>query len=163
MVKNVNFCAVASTPSTYNHNDSSSNPSFFRTPTIPRKSSRKRNIWLYESVFFQAANQIVDIDSISEENSPENVTFKRLYIKRIYNSGLHFNLKCNEETGILAVHECVSADRNLHVCQSYHGLVILLPQWFRHESNCTFTKFSMLENLVSYLRNNKDVHSKWTF
>ena len=53
--------------------------------------------------------------------------------------------------------------RNLHVCLSYHGLVILLPQWFRYENNCTFTKFSMLENFVSYLRNNKDDRSKWTF
>ena len=52
-----------------------------------------------------------------------------------------FNVKCNEETGILAVDECVSADRNLHVRLSYHGLVASLPQWFRYENNypcCTF-------------------------
>ena len=48
-----------------------------------------------------------------------------------------FNLKCNEETGILAVHECISADRNLHVRLSHHGLVTTLPQWFQYENNCT--------------------------
>ena len=61
---------------------------------------------------------IVDINSISEQNSPENLTFKRLD-----NSVQLFNLKYNEETGILAVHECVSVDRNLNVYLSYHGLV----------------------------------------
>ena len=91
------------------------NPSLFRTPTIPRKSPRKRNIWLDELVLFQAADKIVDIDSIFEQNSPENFTFKRLD-----NSMQLFNLKCNEETGILAVHECIIADRNLQV---YHIMV----------------------------------------
>ena len=35
-----------------------------------------------------------------------------------------FNLKCSEETGILGVHECIIAERNLLVRSSYHGLVI---------------------------------------
>ena len=155
MVKNVNSCAVTSTSSTCNHNDSKSNPALLRAPTISKKSPRKRNIWLDKSVLYQAADKIVDIDSISEQNSPENFTFKRLY-----NSGLHSNLKCNEETGILAVHKYISADRNLHVSLSYHGLVILLPQWFRCENSCTVTKFSMLENFVSYPRSNKGDRSK---
>ena len=98
-----------------------SNPSLLRTPTILRKYPTKRNVSLDELASFQAADKIVDIDLISKQNSPENFTFKRLD-----NSGLHFNLKCNEETGILAVHECISTDRNLHVPLSYH--VILLPQ-----------------------------------
>ena len=50
----------------------------------------------------------------------------------------NFNFKCNEETGILAVHECISVDRNLRVHLSYHGLVILFSQQcFRYEHNCT--------------------------
>ena len=96
---------AASASSTYNHNNSRSNPSLLRTPTIPRKSPRKLNIWLDELVLFQAANKVVDNDSISEQNSPE-------------------------ETGILAVNECISADRNLHVPLSYNGLVIPLLQCF---------------------------------
>ena len=143
---------------TYNHNDSRSNPPILRTPIITRKSPRKRNIWVDELVLFQAADKIVDIDSISEQNSHENFTFVRLD-----NSGLYFNLICNEETGVLAVHECFSADRNLHVRFSYHGLVILLPQWFRYKNDYTFTKFSMLENFVPYLRNIKGDRSKWSF
>ena len=50
---------------------------------------------------------------------------------------LLINLKCSEETGILAVRKCISANRNLHVRLSYHGLVIPLLQWFRYENNCT--------------------------
>ena len=38
-----------------------------------------------------------------------------------------------QETGILAVLECISVDRNLHVCLSYNGLVIPLSQWFQYE------------------------------
>ena len=142
MVKNVNSCAVANTSCTYNHNDSRSNPPILRTPIITRKFPRKQNIWVDELVLFQAADKIVDIDSISEQNSHENFTFVRRD-----NSGLYFNLICNEETGILAVHECFSADRNLHVRFSYHGLVILLPQWFRYKINCTLLNLVCLKTL----------------
>ena len=62
--------------STYNRNDSRSNPSLLRTHTIPRKSPTKRNICLDELVLFQAADKIVDIDSVSKQNSPKNFTFK---------------------------------------------------------------------------------------
>ena len=63
----VNSCAVESTSSTYNHNDLRSNPSLLKTPTIPRKSPRKRNILLDELALFQTADKIVHIDSISEQ------------------------------------------------------------------------------------------------
>ena len=63
-----------------------------------------------------------------------------------------FQFKCIEETGILAFPECISIDRNLHVCLSCHGLVVLLLQSFRYEHNCTLARFNMLENSVSYLR-----------
>ena len=98
------------------HNDPKPNLPLLRTSTILRKSPRKQKIKLNELVLFRDADKIVDIDSISKQNSPENFTFKRLY-----------NVKYNEETGILAIHECVSVDRNLHVHLSYHGLVIPLP------------------------------------
>ena len=50
------------------HNDAKCNPSFLRTPTIPRKSPGKRKIGVGELVLLQAADKIVDIDSISEQN-----------------------------------------------------------------------------------------------
>ena len=88
------------------HNDSKSSPSLLRTPTIPRKSPKKRKTGVDELVLFQAADKIIDIDSISKQNSPENFTFKR-----IDNTVQLFNLKFNEETDIPAVHE--SYARNL--------------------------------------------------
>ena len=109
LIKYCKKCAVANKSSTYNHNDSRTNPSLLRTPTIPRKTSRKRNIWVDELVLFQAADIIVDIGSISEQNSPEDSTFKKLD-----NSVQLLNL--------FQVHECISVHRNLHVPLSYHGL-----------------------------------------
>ena len=38
-----------------------------------------------------------------------------------------YNLKCNEETGILAVRECISVNRNLHVRLLCRGLLIPIP------------------------------------
>ena len=59
------------------HHDSKSNLSLLSTPTIPGKFSRKRKIGVDELVSFQAADKIVDIDSISEQNSPKKFTFKK--------------------------------------------------------------------------------------
>ena len=87
---------------TYNYNDSKSNPSLLRTPTIPRKSPRKQKIGVDELVLFQATDKIIDIDSISEQNSPEYFIFKILD-----NSVQIFKLKYNKETGILAVNKCI--------------------------------------------------------
>ena len=114
-------CAVAIALVPTIHNKSKSNLSLLWTPTIPRKFPRKQKIGVQELVLFQASDKIVDIGSISKQNSPENFTFKRLD-----NSVQLFNLKYNEETGILAVHECISVDRNLDVRLSYHGLVMVL-------------------------------------
>ena len=65
-------------PATAVYNDSKSNLSLFRIPTIPRKSSRKRKIGVDKLVLFQAADELVDTDSISEQNSPKKFIFKRL-------------------------------------------------------------------------------------
>ena len=46
------------------HNES--NLSLLRTPTISMKSPRKRKIGVAELALFQAADKIVDIDSMSE-------------------------------------------------------------------------------------------------
>ena len=83
------------------HNDSKCNLSLLRTPTIPRKSPRKWKIGVDELVLFQAPDKIVNIDSISEQNSLETFTFKRLD-----SSVQLFNLKLNEETSIPADQEC---------------------------------------------------------
>ena len=99
-----------------NHNDSKSNLSLLRTPTIPRNSPKKRKIGVDKLLLVQADNKMVDTDSISEQNSTENFTFKRLD-----NSVQLSNLKCNEEPDIPSVLKRITVDRNLHV---------YLSQWF---------------------------------
>ena len=82
---------------------------------FPRKistSNRWRSMCPWE-----AADTILDTDSISEQNSFEN-----------FNSMQPFHLKCIEETSILVTHKCISIDRNLHVLLSFLGLVIPLPE-----------------------------------
>ena len=133
-------------------NDSKSNPSLLKTPTISKRSPRKQKIGVDEFVLFQASDKIVNIDSISEQKIPENSTFKRPD-----NSVQLFNIKFNEENGI---HECLSIDINLHIRLSYHGLVVSLLKWFQYEKNCTLIKFSMLENFVSNLRNKNENYNK---
>ena len=64
------------------HNDSESTPRkidnrLLRT-IIPRNSTRKQKIGAGELVLFQAADKLVDIDTIFEQNSSKYVTFKRL-------------------------------------------------------------------------------------
>ena len=128
--KFVSSCAATSASSTYNHNDTRFSPS----PPFPGCLPENEIFDQMNQFYFKLPIKLLinDIDSISEQNSPENFTFKRLD-----NNTQLFRLKGSEETGILAVHECISADRNLHLRLSYHGLVIPLLQWFRYEINCT--------------------------
>ena len=68
----------------------------------------------------------------------ENFTFKKL-------DNSNFSSKSNAGTSIPAVHKYSSMDRNLHVCLSYHGLVIPLPEWFLKfiRKNSSGTVYSM--------------------
>ena len=136
------------------HNESKSNSSLVRTPTSPRKSPRKQKIGVVKLVLLQAADKIVDIDSISEQNSPENKIPQNFTFKRLDNSVQLFNLKFNEETGIPTVHECISIDISVlvySISKSSCSFIkswfsyIPLPEWFRYGHNCSLNKFSMLE------------------
>ena len=68
------------------------------------------------------ADKIADIDSISEQNSPEKFTFKRLG-----NSVQLFNPKLNAEADIPAVYEYIGIYRNPHERLSSNYLIILFP------------------------------------
>ena len=60
------------------------------------------------------------------------------------------------QSGGPAVRECTTIDTSLHVSLSYDGHVIPLPEWFRHGQNCTVTRFSMLENFASHIKQKGD-------
>ena len=156
VVKNINFCAAVITSKPSIHNNTKCNPSFLKDYHYSQEISQKTKNWSRWISLLQADDKIVDIDSISEQNLPEHFIFKR-FDKSVLQI---FNLKCNEETGIVTVHECISGDTNLHVRLSYQGLLIPLPKWFLYENNRTLIKFSMLENFVSHRKVDR---SKWTF
>ena len=59
-------------------------------------------------------------------HSPLNYSFKRLDETVQY-----FNLVFNEQTGIPAVLECRSINKELQVNLTHKGYSIPLPEWFR--------------------------------
>ena len=57
------------------------------------------------------------------------------------------------ETHFPSINECIRIDRNLHVQLQCNGNPISLPQWFIHGNNAKLTKFSVLENFPTYIKN----------
>ena len=49
--------------------------------------------------------------------------------------------------------ECISINKELQVNLTHKGYSIPLPDWFRSGHSCKLTRFSMLENFASYVRN----------
>ena len=131
-------------------NDTEASPqiSTLRTPIIPRRSPRKRPLGTDELQAFQIKDKVTGFDSFTHAHPPVNHSFKRHE-----NTVHYYNLVFNEKTGVSVVHECISIDKNLHVSLTYNGFAVPFPEWFRYGHNCSFTKFSMLENFASYIRN----------
>ena len=122
--------------------------SLLRTPSLPRKSPVKRNIYGDEISTFQALDKVSGFQHFDCSHSPLNYSFKRLDETVQY-----FNLVFNEQTGIPTVLECISINKELQVNLTYKGYSIPLPEWFRSGHSCKLTRFSMLENFASYVRN----------
>ena len=57
------------------------------------------------------------------------------------------------ETHFPSIKECIRIDRNRHAQLQSNGNSIPLPQWFIHGNNAKFTKFNMLENFPTYIKN----------
>ena len=128
--------------------------SILRTPTVSRRSPRKRAYATDELETFLNQDKVLNFSSFASEYAPNNHSFKKLE-----NSVQYYNLFFDETTGVPAVRECISIDRNLHVTLTYNGYVIPLPEWFRSGHNCTVTKFSMLENFASYVKQKGEEYS----
>lgn len=125
-----------------------SNPSLLRTPTVPRNSPRKRKHDYDELALFKKKDKVTDFNSFLSNHAPDNISFSRRD-----NTVQYYNLYFDVVTGIPAVHECISINQDLNVTLSYNGILLPLPEWFRKGTSCKLTKFSMLENLLSYIRN----------
>ena len=63
-----------------------------------------------------------------------------------------YNLCFDNLTRFPAIQEAIKIDSDLHVQLQYHGNTVPLPPWFREGRTATLTRFSMLQNLPSYLR-----------
>ena len=57
------------------------------------------------------------------------------------------------ETHFPSIKECIRIDQNLHVQLQCNGNPIPLPQRFIHGNNAKLTKFSILENFPTYIKN----------
>ena len=104
---------------------------------------------------FQASEEILNITSISTENTPDNQSYKRL------DSSVHFyNLVLNEKNSVPAIHEYISINSNVRVHLSYQGLLVAFPEWFRYGHNCTLTTDTMLQNFASNTKNKGEDNNK---
>ena len=53
---------------------------------------------------------------------------------------------------LLYTNLAVTIETSLHITLSYDEHVIPLREWLRHGQNCNLTRFSMLENFLSYIK-----------
>ena len=125
-----------------------SQPSLLNTPKVLRRSPRKRALSEPDEFeVFTNRDKVKDFTSFTSEHIPFCYDFKRFDDRVQY-----YNLCFDTESGAPAVRECITIDTSLHVSLSYDGHVIPLPVWSRHGQNCTVTRFSMLENFASYIK-----------
>ena len=98
---------------------------------------------------FQVADKITDFDILEESNCcpPGFIFAKNENFVVIYRTVL------DPKTFMASTKECIRIDQDLHVQLEYEGIHIPLPQWFIHGHNAKLTKFSMLENFPSYMKN----------
>ena len=130
------------------HPSSIIQPSLQRTPALPRRSPRKRTAKEMDEIqAFTDMDKVKDITSFGCTHSPDGYSFKKLE-----NRVQFYNLCFNEDNIAPCVHECISIDINLHVSLSYNGHPVPQPEWFRRRRNCTLTRFSMLQNLASHIK-----------
>ena len=115
-------------------------PSKLRVPVVPRRSPKKRKLGTDEMVDFLNQDKVSDFSSFDENHAPANYLFKRQD-----NAVQYCNLVFDTSTGVPAVHECVTISKDLHVSLAYNG--------FRSGHNFTITRFGMLENFASHVRN----------
>ena len=123
-------------------------PSLLITPKVRRQSPRKRALSEPDEFeIFTNRNKVKDFTSFTSEH-----TLFCYHFRRFDNRVQYYNLCFDTENGASAVRECITTDTSLHFSLSYDGHVIPLAECFRHGQNCTVTRFSMLENFASHIK-----------
>ena len=123
-------------------------PSLLNTPKVPRRSPRKRALLEPSKLeVFRNWDKVKDFTSFTSEHTSFCYDFKR-FDGRIQ----HYNLCFETESGAHAVHKCIAIETSLYVSLSYDGHFIPLPDWFCHGQNFTATRFSILKNFASYIK-----------
>ena len=122
--------------------------SLLNTPKVSRRSPRKRELSEPDEFeVFTNRDKAKNFTSFPSEHTPFFYDFKRFDDRVQY-----YKLCFDTESGVPAVRKCITIDTSLHVSLSYDGHVIPIPEWFRQGQICTVTKFSILENFASYIK-----------
>ena len=114
--------------------------------SIPRKSPRKRLYQEDQYERFLDQDVIKSFDDINEKMIPSGFVLTR-YAEHL----VIYEMKTSE-LSVPEVHSCLRVDSDLHVKLFYKGSPIPLPEWFRKGRDCRFTRRSMLQNLISYVK-----------
>ena len=85
-----------------------------------------------------------------EKHAPEGFT-----CRRTDDCLLFYRLECDEKTHFPKLLESIKVDKDLHVQLQYNGEPVPLPLSFINNRHCNakFTRVSMLENLLPYMKN----------
>ena len=75
-----------------------------------------------------------------------------IFVRKLSTWTIYYNVVFNEETGFPSEQEVIKVE-NLHVQLQLCSVPVPLPSWFVDGRNTKLTRFSMLENFLSYLRN----------
>ena len=123
-------------------------PSILPTQTDFRKPPKQRRIEKDELQGFLSTDTITNFTQLTAKPCPSGFEFKKHedYIL-IYRIGFDI------ETHFPSIKECIRIDQNLHVQLQCNGNPIPLPQLFIHGNYDKLTKFIMLENFPTYIKN----------
>ena len=121
--------------------------SSLQTPTTSRKPPTSRIYQPDELLHFNEKDKIRSLNEVTEKHCPPGYLYHKAE-----NHILMYNLCFDNLTGFPAIQEAIKIDSELHLQLQYRGNPVPLPPWFREGRTATLTRFSMLQNLPSYLR-----------
>ena len=112
------------------------------------KNPKERRIEKDELQDFLSTDTITDFTQLTAIFYPSSFEFKKQedYI-------LIYRIVFDIETHFPSIKECIRIDWNLHVQLQCNGNPIPLSQWFIHGNITRLTKFSLLENFPTYIKN----------
>lgn len=125
------------------------------TIRTPRKPPKFRPFQEDELENFKKVDKITCLEDINEKKV--NDLGQEFVMKRNDDNLAIYKLETNE-VRIPEVTHCIRVDKDLHVKLFYKSVPLPLPLWFRQGRNTHLTSYSMLENFITYMKQEAEDH-----